>query len=302
MIRLSEVTKTFPGRSSPAIRGINLTIRDGEILGLVGLNGAGKTTTIRVAVGLAKPTEGAVDVDGHDIVSDKPGASERVGWVPELFPFDPSAKALQLLVYYAGFNGITGSSARTLARELLAEVGLASVDDHRIRTFSQGMKRRFGIAAVMLADPHNLLLDEVMNGLDPEGIAFVRTWITGQRRSNKAVLLSSHFLSELDALADRVAFVHEGRLIRVVDREDISKAAGTLVRVTIENLDAACVEFLRSLGTAQEERGSVTIANPTIGTPEIIAELTGRGYRIAELRVERQSLEAYFFQLLDTVR
>jgi ABC-2 type transport system ATP-binding protein len=91
MLTLRGVTKTFPGRSAPAIEGIDLEVRDGEILGLVGLNGAGKTTTIRVAVGLARPTAGSVEVDGRDIVHDKARASERVGWVPELFPYDPSA-------------------------------------------------------------------------------------------------------------------------------------------------------------------------------------------------------------------
>jgi ABC-2 type transport system ATP-binding protein len=206
------------------------------------------------------------------------------------------------LVYYAGFNGLTGAFARDRARELLAEVGLASVENDRIRTFSQGMKKRFGLAAVMLTDPPNLLLDEVLNGLDPEGIAFVRAWVLDQKRQHKAVLLSSHLLGELEAMADRVAFVHRGHLIRTIDRADLARAAGTLLRITIDNLDPAGLEFLRSLGAVREDGRTILLANPSSEVSEVNAELVRRGYRVAELRVEGSSLEAYFLQLLGTAQ
>ncbi len=298
MLTLRGLTKKFPGKASPAIEGIDLEIRNGEILGLVGLNGAGKTTTIRVCVGLALPTSGSVDVDGRDIVHDKARASQLVGWVPELFPYELSAKALPLLVYFAGFSGLRGSAARSQARELLARVGLASVERDRIRTFSQGMKKRFGLAAVMLSEPRNLLLDEILNGLDPEGIAFVRNWSLEQKRLGNAVLLSSHILAELEAMADRVAFVHNGHLLRIINRAELARAAGTLLRITIENLDAAAVVYLGSLGTARVEGTTVLLADPQLGPSEINAELGRRGYRVSELRLEGTSLEAYFFQLL----
>ncbi len=112
MLVVEDLTKRFPGRSKPAIEGIDLEVRDGEVLGLVGLNGAGKTTTIRVAAGVSLPTQGKVLVDGRDIVREKRLASAHIGWVPELFPFEPQARALPLLIYYAGFHGLRGAPAR----------------------------------------------------------------------------------------------------------------------------------------------------------------------------------------------
>jgi ABC-2 type transport system ATP-binding protein len=293
-----DLGKRFPGRPNPAIEGIDLELRDGEVLGLVGLNGAGKTTTIRVAAGVALPTTGRVLVDGHDIVQDKVRASEGIGWVPELFPYEPAARARKLLTFYAGFHGLTGRAADDRATELLARVGLGAFEDARIRTYSQGMKKRFGLAQAMLAEPQNLLLDEVLNGLDPEGIAFVRHWVLDLRRQGKGVLLSSHILTELQALADRVAFVHGGRLIKVVDRADLAHAGKSIVHVTIQNLDPAAITYLGTVGAVLVEGDSVTVASPTADTATINAELVRRGYRVAEIRSEGSSLEAYFLELI----
>lgn len=302
MLVAEDLTKRFPGRSQPAIDGVHLEVRDGEILGLVGLNGAGKTTTIRLAAGVSLPTRGRVLVDGLDIVREKRLASERLGWVPELFPFEPDARALALMVYYAGLTGLTGPAARSHCRELLARVGLAPVENDRIRTFSQGMKKRFSLANAMIGDPPNLLLDEILNGLDPEGIAYVRRWATDLRRQGKAVLLSSHLLIELQAMADRVAFVHQGRILRTIDRAELAAAGGTLLRITVQNLDAAGVEYLSSVGATRIEGTSVYVAQPRFDSATINAELVRRGYRVIEMRVESTSLEAYFLELIGTAR
>jgi ABC-2 type transport system ATP-binding protein len=300
VLLIEDLSKSFPGRRTPAIEDINLELHDGEVLGLVGLNGAGKTTTIRVATGVSLPTSGRVVVDGHDIVHDKSRASEEIGWVPELFPYEPGASAHKLLVFYAGFHGVTGRDAHQLADELLERVGLGGCSQARIRTFSQGMKRRFGLASAMVSDPQNLLLDEVLNGLDPEGMAFVRNWVLDLRRAGKAVLLSSHLLSELQALADRVAFVHLGHLLRVVDRAELARAGGTSLHLIIENLDPAAVAYLRSVGSVQVEGSSVVVSAPTADAPTISTELVRRGYRLAELRSEGASLEDYFLKLIHT--
>jgi ABC-2 type transport system ATP-binding protein len=295
---VQTLTKRFPGRPRPAIEDVQFEVRDGEILGLVGLNGAGKTTTIRIAAGVSLPTRGTVLVDGNDIVQEKRHASERVGWVPELFPFEPEARALPLLVYHAGFHGIPGAEARTHGRELLARVGLAEVENDRIRTFSQGMKKRFSLACAMVSDPPNLLLDEILNGLDPEGIAFVRNWTAELRRQGKAVLLSSHLLTELQALADRVAFVHHGHILRTISRAELASAGEPMFRVTIANLDPAALEYLGSVGTPRTEGSTVFVSRPKIEAASLNAELVRRGYQVTELRVETTSLESYFLGLI----
>ena len=298
VIAIDGLSKWFPGRSEPAIEGIDLNLRNGEILGLVGLNGAGKTTTIRIAAGVAFPTSGQVLVDGHDIVHDKVRASEAIGWVPEHYPFAPEARARRLLIYHAGFHGLTGRQADGRAREALCRVGLQGFEDVQIRTYSQGMRRRFGLAAAMLADPQNLLLDEILNGLDPEGMAFVRSWVVELRKQGKGVLLSSHLLSELQALADRVAFIHEGNLIRVVGREELARAGKTTLHIILENADSNLITYLGTLGAVKVEQHAILVSQPAEPQATITAELVRRGYRVAEIWSENASLEEYFLKLI----
>jgi ABC-2 type transport system ATP-binding protein len=300
VIVIKDLSKWFPGRADPAIEDIDLDLRDGEILGLVGLNGAGKTTTIRIAAGVSFPTSGQILVDGHDIVHDKVRASEEVGWVPELYPFAPEARARRLLVNLAGFHGLTGRPADRRARELLGLVGLHGFEDNRIRTFSQGMKRRFGLASAMLSDPQNLLLDEILNGLDPEGMAFVRNWVVELRKQGKGVLLSSHLLTELQALADRIAFIHEGHLIRVVDHQEVAVARTPTLHILLEKPDPAVDTYLGSLGVLRTEGRWFLLEQPSIDAPSITAELVRRGYRVAEIWPEDASLEDYFLRLIHT--
>jgi len=297
-----HLTKRFPGRLQPALDDADLELRDGEILGLVGLNGAGKTTTIRVAAGLSLPTSGRVLVDGRDIVREKRSASQHIAWVPELFPFDPSARALPLLVYFAGFHGLRRREARAVCRELLARVGLGAEEQGRVRDFSQGMKKRLSLASAMIADPENLLLDEILNGLDPEGIAFVRRWVLDLRHRGKAVLLSSHQLGELEAVADRVTFVHRGKVLRTIDRAELARAGGRSLRITLRNVDAAALEYLGGIGPIQRDGPVVWVTHPTVETHVLVGELVRRGYEVDEVRAESTSLEAYFLQLIGAAK
>jgi ABC-2 type transport system ATP-binding protein len=164
------------------------------------------------------------------------------------------------------------------------------------------MKKRFSLASAMIADPPNLLLDEILNGLDPAGIAFVRGWVTDLRRQGKAVLLSSHLLTELQALADRVTFVHRGRILRTVDRAALAAAGGTRFRITIDNLDETAQRFLAGLGSVQVDGTTVVLSEPPMDLPTLNAELVRRGYRVSALGLEPQSLESYFLQLIEAAQ
>ncbi len=221
MIEIRRLTKAYSRNSAPAVNDLDLTINNGEIVGFAGLNGAGKTTTIRAATGIIYPTSGTVLIDGADILTEKARASSSVGWVPELPNFEPNAKPMQLLKYYGGFYGMSPEKSQNRGMQLLEATGLSGDTGKKLRNYSQGMKKRFSLAASMLNDPQNYFFDETLNGLDPEGIRYVRKLVTELKSRGRAIFLSSHILSELETLADRIAIIHKGKLVEVMTRDQI---------------------------------------------------------------------------------
>ena len=166
-------------------------------------------------MGAHLPTEGTVAVDGHDIVKDKIRACASLGWVPEFPNFDMGAKAWTLMKYYAGYYK-GGDHSDSRCREVLKSVGLDGAGQKKLREFSQGMKKRFALGISLISNPHNLVFDEVLNGLDPEGIAYFRQLVLDYKKEGKAILFSSHVLTEVEALADKIVFLHKGRILKVV--------------------------------------------------------------------------------------
>ncbi|MDE1822347.1 MAG: ABC transporter ATP-binding protein [Euryarchaeota archaeon] len=296
LLEVRGLYKCYSRSAEPAIQSLDLEVRRGEILGLVGLNGAGKTTTIRVAAGVALPSAGRILVNGHDVVREKTEAGRQAGWVPETPLFEPGARALPLLRYHAGFYGLSGTSGRELCLKLLSEVGLQGQERKRFRTFSQGMKKRFALARALLGDPPLLLLDEVLNGLDPEGVRYVRELVVRHRSEGKGVLLSSHILSEVEQVADRVAIIHHGRGVRILGPEELRSSSARVLKITIENLDDGVLELLASFGTVQREGRVVYIIGARGAPAEVTAELVRRGYRVSEIGSEKRTLESYFFE------
>jgi len=299
MLTIRGLRKDYRGKTLPAVTDLDLEVRPGEILGLVGLNGAGKTTTIRVAAGLSTPTAGSVSVFGLDLARQKAEASRHIGLVPESPSFEPGSRAIDQLRYYAGFYDLTGRAAREKCAELLRQVGLPNVERVRLRTFSQGMKKRFSLAAALLGDPEILLFDEILSGLDPEGVLLTRNLMVDLRARNRGILLSSHILSEVQQVADRVAIMHQGRLIKTLSRNDVETVGGLTLRVTVANLDDPGVDRLRTYGEVRRDANTVWISNPKADSSEINAELIRRNYRVVALGYESQNLERAFF---DAVR
>jgi ABC-2 type transport system ATP-binding protein len=301
LIEVREATKIFSSRQGPAIDSVSFDVKNGEVVGFVGLNGAGKTTTIRIAVGVSLPTSGTVLIDGHDITSDKAAASKNIGWVPEIPNFEPSAKAWTLMRYLAGFYGIDSSEATKRSKELLSWVGLAGFENRKIRTYSQGMKKRFSLAVSFLSDPQNFLFDEVLNGLDPEGIHSFRELIRGQKRVNKAILLSSHILTEIENIADRIVFIHRGRIIQIVTREELGTYEGLAgrLRIVLQNVTDEAVSYLKTLGGELQVQGNEIILSDFHGeSSRVNAELVKQGFPVREITFEKTGLEQYFFDLI----
>ena len=301
MIQISGLTKQFRRNQPPAVKGLNLEIADGEIMGFAGLNGAGKTTTIRVATGIIFPTSGTVLVDGKNIVKQKVEASKRIGWVPELPNFEPNAKPVSLMKYYAGFYGIPSTEAQDRAEELLKRFNIWDARNKKLKDYSQGMKKRFSIAASLIADPQNFLFDETLNGLDPEGVKNLRNFMIGLRKQGKSVFLSSHILSELENVADRVAIIKRGELVSVVERDELPSLGGSSIRIKIQNPDQGVRSLLERYGEVANEGNTYFVRNTSIRESEtykVTEELIRSGYQVIAINVEGAGLEDYFLGLV----
>ncbi len=297
MIKVEGLTKVFSKKSAPAIDSVSFEVGNGEIVGFVGLNGAGKTTTIRIAAGISLPTSGNASVDGHDLVRDKVEASRRIGWVPELPNFEPNATAMALMDYFGGFYGLSESALRVRSAELLKSVGLEGSETKKLRDYSQGMKKRFSLAAAMLANPQNYLFDEVMNGLDPAGIRYFRSLVADLRARGAAVLLSSHILAEVESIADRVVFIHKGKVIKTITRSDLAGLGGNVIKIAIKNVDEEALVYLRGLGELRIENGALFLTSGN-DAARLNSELVRRGYEVTEFAVQREGLEEYFLDLV----
>lgn len=301
MIEVEGFTKAYDRDNPPAVNNISFRVGNGEIVGFAGLNGAGKTTTIKAMAGILLPSSGKISVDGNDMTSQKISASRGIGWMPEFPNFDPESRPIPLLTYYAGFYGIKGKDAKELAEKLLREVGLEGHSRKKVKSYSQGMKKRFSLASAMVSDPGNFLLDESLNGLDPEGIDYMRRLMLKFKKEKKAVFLSSHILSELENLADRLIIIHKGKIIETLTKNEMKKLGKPVIRIKITNPDEKAVKILSTYGKVNVDGDSITVTDTESGTDSAEnanADLIKNGYRVSGFSVSGQSLEEHFFELI----
>ncbi|MCL4337085.1 MAG: ABC transporter ATP-binding protein [Candidatus Thermoplasmatota archaeon] len=301
MIEIRDLTKVYGRTQTPAVKGLNLEISDGEILGFAGLNGAGKSTTIRLVSGIIFPTAGHVTIDHKDIVKDKIEASKNIGWVPELPNFEPNAKSIPLLKYYAGFYGMKGHELEERIEVLLKRFNIWEARNKKLKEYSQGMKKRFSIAAAMIGEPQNFLFDETLNGLDPEGVRNMREVMLQLKKDGKAVFLSSHILSELENVADRIAIIKKGELIRVVERSELSSLGSTAIRIRIDNMDKGAMAILEKYGKVETVDHTLIVKDLKIDSAEankINKELAKSEYDVSFFEISGEDLEDYFIELV----
>ncbi len=301
MIQITGLTKQYGKNRAPAVKDLSLEINSGEIMGFAGLNGAGKTTTIRIISGIIFPTSGKVMINGKDIVREKVESSKHIGWVPELPNFDPNGKSMGLLKYYAGFYGLPHEEAEDKAEKLLKKFNIWEARKIPLKSYSQGMKKRFSIAAAMMGDPDNFLFDETLNGLDPEGVKNMRDFMLSLRKEGKAVFLSSHILSELENVADRIAIIRRGSIIKVVERSDLSNLGELSLRIQIKNPDENVDSVLQKFGNVAKDRNVFKITEIKISKDDaylISDALFKAGYKINSMSTESEGLEEYFLDLV----
>lgn len=290
MIELRNVTKRYGG--TVAVDDLSFEVRPGEVTGFLGPNGAGKSTTMRMIVGLDAPTTGRVTVDGV-AYRDLRFPLRHVGALLDAKAVHPSRSARDHLRWLADSNGI----GRARVDEVLDLVGLTDVANRRSGGFSLGMGQRLGIAAALLGDPSTLLLDEPVNGLDPEGILWIRRLLRVLADDGRSILVSSHLMSEMAQTADRLVVVGRGRLIAEGTVDEVVHGSVTgHVRV-----DAAEPDRLLAL---LAERGAETRTQPdgTLVVSGIDARDVGitagaAGITLYELTPQSASLEDAFFEL-----
>ena len=250
-----------------ALRGVDLEVGEGELVGLLGPNGAGKSTLVKSACGLVRPTEGRVEVAGARAGSAEANAS--LGYLAELFRFPEWCRADELLELHQRLAGSGGGATERAA--LLEEVGLAGVRERRIGGMSKGMQQRLGLAQALIGTPKLLLLDEPTSALDPAGRRLVRALLERLRGRGVAVLLNSHLLSEVELVCDRVAIIAGGAVVAAGSPDELSHAGG--------------VEGDTADGTRVFERATREDA------PRIVADLVAAGEAVYGVRVVRASLE-----------
>ena len=221
-IRTENLTKIYKRKHlfktvvSRGVEDLGLAIEAGEIFGLLGLNGSGKTTTIKLMLGLLRPTKGGVFILGEPVPT--VNTLRKVGFLPEVPYFYKYLTAFEILKFYGELSGIDRLNERVL--ETLETVGMAEVRNKRLSEFSKGMLQRIGIAQSLLHDPLILIYDEPTSGLDPLAVQEMRNLLLRLKEKGKTIFLSSHMISEVEKVCDRVGILVGGRLVKVMKQEE----------------------------------------------------------------------------------
>jgi len=260
--------------ANDALKGVDLAVGEGELVGLLGPNGAGKSTLVKIACGLVRPSGGTAFVAGQPAGS--PAAHRALGYLAELFRFPDWLSADELLELHQRLAE-SGGGARERA-ELLELVGLAEVSGRRVGAMSKGMQQRLGIAQAMIGSPRLLLLDEPTSALDPAGRRTVRELLETLRSRGVAVLLNSHLLSEVELVCDRVAIIARGEVVAAGTPDELSHAGGVEVETA---------RGMRRFAQATREE-----------VPRIVRELVEAGEEIYGVRVVRSSLEDVYLEVV----
>jgi len=279
-----------------AVDDLSFSAREGAVTGFLGPNGAGKTTTLRMLLGLVAPTSGTATFDGRTYPR-LAGPIRHVGAVLESTSFHPGRRARQHLAVQALAAGIP------MARvdHVLAEVGLSEAAERRVKGFSLGMRQRLGLASALLGSPSILILDEPTNGLDPEGVHWLRQYLRAYADNGGCVLISSHLLAEVEQTVDDVVIVANGRLVTQSSLSELARRSRPTIRVRTPHAEA-----LRAALAAQSI-GAETVAGDTVMAFETTTEsvglaAAGAGAAVYEMTAERFDLEQLFLELTTNPR
>ena len=287
---ISKEYRRFTGARIAALESLSLQVHKGEIFGFLGPNGAGKTTAIHLAMGFMRATS------GKGRMLDKPfghaPTRRRVGFLAENVALY-ARPAEQLVRFYGGLNGMSGSLLKKRAGEMLEWVGLSQEARRSVGRFSRGMVQRVGLAQALVNDPDLLILDEPTSALDPLARVHVRELLLRMRESGKTVFLSSHLLSEVELVCDRVAILKKGRLVALGKTSELLQSGDKSI-IVARGVPAT------AFPDATLENGVVRFAVPTVSQRSALEQVWSLGGQVISVNPEHRSLEEIFLQLTRT--
>lgn len=282
-----------------ALDDLTLNVRPGQIFGFLGGNGAGKTTTIKILMSLIFPTEGSAKILGHDIADVQ--LHRRIGYCPENPYFYDYLTARELMNYLGELFGIDTVKRREKCEHLLDAVGLAEKDrDKQLRKYSKGMLQRVGLAQSLITDPEIVFMDEPMSGLDPVGRREVRELIAGLREKGTTVFMSTHILSDIEALCDEVAILRGGKLAASGHLDDLlaTDKESRSLEISVQNVVAAAIrekiEFISGATLTAKPNGAIIHVLDETDIAAVLEITRQYGGHLASIQPAKQSLEELF--------
>jgi ABC-2 type transport system ATP-binding protein len=284
----------FWGRRVRAVDSLSFEVRPGEIFGLLGPNGAGKTTTIKMLLGFVKPSAGRALIGGAE--AGTLAARRNLGYLPENPALYEFLRGDEYLVFAGCLSGLSRAEARRRATARLEQVGLAGRADRPIRKFSKGMVQRLALAQALVGDPQTVILDEPMSGLDPIGRKDVRDVIVRLRDEGRTVLFSTHILSDVEAVCDRVGILVDGRMTDCGTLEDLVPPGARAVELVLTDVVPDLLERLRRHAPAVLRRDRTTVLTfaEEAAARAALAEAVAGGATVISLTPHRRSLEELF--------
>ncbi|MDA8217789.1 MAG: ABC transporter ATP-binding protein [Dehalococcoidales bacterium] len=301
MIQVNALRKRY--RRVKALDGLNMTVPDGAIYGLIGENGAGKTTTIRILATLLSPDGGEVQVAGADLLRRPHEARRLIGYMPDFFGVYDDLRVSEYLEFYAALHGIRGKAVATLRDELLELVDLSAKREEYVEHLSRGMQQRLCLARALIHDPQVILLDEPASGLDPIARVEMRELLKELGKLGKTIVISSHILSELADLCTHVGMMAAGKMIRegpVDEMVWVAGKAGYELRVLRDGERAAvALQTLEGIGAVENVDGVVRFhcANGAEDAARALATVVGAGIPVVRFGEVENTLEAAFVRM-----
>ena len=295
ILSVKHLSKRF--KDLVAVDDLSFTVNEADVYGFLGQNGAGKSTTIRMLLSLVTPSSGEINIFGKDLFTHRSEILRETGAViekPDLYKY---LSAYQNLYLFAKMSGI--KVTRQLIMQQLEMVGLAERADSKVKTFSQGMKQRLGIAVALVHDPRLIILDEPTNGLDPQGIADMRNLILQlSRERGKTILVSSHLLSEIEIIANRILIINNGKKVVEGNAAELLDPAKTIVQVDTLNNHDAKVKLAQSKWASfiLPSNDMIKLQMNKSAIPGLTNDMTKMDINILSIQ-PRHSLEDYFLSL-----